>query len=233
MVIPEDFRLLAVIPAYNEARTIAAVIKKTKRYVRDVVVVDDGSSDDTAAVSEKAGAGVIRHVLNKGYGAAQRTGHQYAIRHGYDYMVQLDGDGQHRPEYIPKMLEMALTGKYDLVIGSRFLTKSYRDYSLVRKSGISFFTGLVNMISGMKITDATSGFKLFRVEKLKGLSRSSDLHPAVEQMLEMHKKRFRIKEIPMVMPVRAVGQSHLSLKRFFMYPWRAFTNALKVIIYKY
>jgi len=197
-------KILVIIPGYNEGRTIAKVIKKTKKYVEDIIVIDDGSVDDTFNQAKKAGAGVIRHTLNKGVGAAQRTGYIYGIRNNYDYLIQLDADEQHNPDYIPKMLDIAYKKDYDVIIGSRFLTKSYKDYSFIRKTGIRFFTGFVNLIAGIKVTDVTSGYKLIKVDKLKKLSRTSDLHPAVEQMLDMHKKKLRIKEIPMVMPLRKI-----------------------------
>ncbi len=213
-------RVLALIPARNEEKTIYNVVRETKRYVSDILVIDDASTDNTAELARGAGAKVITRLIPFGYGAVQRTGHQYAIRNGYDYVIQLDGDGQHDPRYMPALLKHALTGRYDLVIGSRFLNGSYKKFSLTRKLGIKFFTIIVRKIGGLKISDVTSGYKVFKVDSLKKLSRSSDKHPAVEQMLEMAQKGFKIKEVSVEMKLRHHGKSHLSLKNFFFYPMR-------------
>ncbi|PIN99976.1 glycosyltransferase family 2 protein [archaeon CG10_big_fil_rev_8_21_14_0_10_43_11] len=214
-------RVLAIIPAHNEEATIAGVVSQTKKYVRDVVVIDDGSGDRTAQLARQAGAFVISRVWAGGYGAAQRTGHLYAIREGYNYVIQLDGDAQHNPKYIPKLLRPALSGKYDLVIGSRFLNGSHKKFSFVRRCGIAWFTFVVRHLAKLDITDVTSGYKVFKVSSLKKLERCADMYPAVQQMLEMARKGFKIKEVSVKMTLREHGSSHLnSFKSFFFYPVR-------------
>jgi len=223
-------KVCAVIPAHNEAKTIGNIIQETKKYVETIIVVDDGSADDTAKIAAENGAQVIYHPANKGYGAAQRTGHHAAIQNGFEYILQLDADGQHDPKYIPELLKEGLTGDYDLVLGSRFLNGSYKDYPLVRKIGITFFTKVVNILGRAQLTDVTSGFKVYKVSGLKKLSRASDKHPAVEQMLEMARRRMRIKEISIEMPLRTNGESHLNFKRYALYPLRMIFSVIKVMI---
>lgn len=129
----------AVIPAHNEAETIGSIIQATKKYVDTVFVVDDASEDNTVEVARENGAEVIRHIINRGVGAAQRTAYMIAMSDGFDYIVQLDADGQHDPKYIPTLLLEAVHDcDYDMIIGSRYLNDSYKQYHFVRRAGISF-----------------------------------------------------------------------------------------------
>lgn len=231
-------KTMALIPAYNEELTIASVIKGVKKYVKKrlinkILVVDDASTDRTAEIARKAGADVITHVINRGYGGAQRTGQKIALMEGYDYIVQLDGDGQHNPKYIPKLLETLKNNDYDMVLGSRFLNQSYRNFSFTRRMGIKFFTWLTTFsVNNARITDITSGYKVYKTDILKKLSRSSDRHPAVEQMMEMIKKGVKIKEVSVVMPLRKKSESHLNRKNFILYPFRIMFLIIKVILFR-
>jgi glycosyltransferase involved in cell wall biosynthesis len=225
-------KVCAVIPAYNEAATIGNIIQETKKYVDKVFIVDDASADNTAEIARENGAEVIWHTLNRGYGAAQRTGHTVAMLKGFDYILQLDADGQHDPGYIPTLLETAQNGDYDIVLGSRFLNKSYKNFSFTRKIGIKFFTRVVKCLGHADITDVTSGFKVYKVSSLKKISKTSDKHPAVEQMLEMSRRDMKIKEVSIEMPVRNCGKSHLSLRMFVYYPFRMIDNVLRVILFR-
>ena len=148
-------KVWAVIPAYNESAMIGKVVQEVKSYVDTVFVVDDGSSDNTLEIAQQNGAEVIQHQINLGMGRALQSGYNAAISRGFDIVVQLDGDGQHNPEYISKML--GIIKDCDLVIGSRFLNHSHREYPFIRRIGISFFTIVVNILGGIKITDVTSG----------------------------------------------------------------------------
>lgn len=229
-ILKNKIKVCAVIPAHNEAETIGKIIQETKKYIEKIFVVDDGSTDDTAKVAEENGAQVIRHDTNKGYGAAQRTGQKITIQNGFDYILQLDADGQHDPKYIPELLKVALTGGYDIVLGSRFLNYSYKDYPFVRRIGITFFTKVVSFLGGVRLTDVTSGYKVYKTLSLQKLTRTSDKHPAVEQMLEMAKRNMKIKEISIEMPIRNNGESHLNFKRYALYPLRMIFSVLKVMI---
>lgn len=231
-------KTLCIIPAYNEEKTISSVIERVEKYrkmghIQKIIVIDDCSSDKTAELCRNMGVDVVSHVFNGGYGVAQRTGHRIAIMEGYDFVIQIDGDGQHDPKYIPTLLKEVKKGKYDIVLGSRFLNSSYRDFSIARKTGIKFFTWAIRKLGHVEdITDITSGFKVYRVDMLENLSRHSDRHPAIEQMLEIAKKGFRIKEISVEMKLRFNGQSHLSLKKFVAYPFISFCLILKVLLFR-
>lgn len=228
-------RIIAVMPAHNEEKTIASVIKEIEKYreIEKILVVDDGSNDSTAKIAHALGADVVRHVINMGYGGSQRTGQNVAIIECFDYVIQIDADGQHDPKYIPKFIDaIKKHPEVDLIIGSRFLNESHKEFSLVRQSGIKFFSAIVGIFGKVNVTDVTSGFKVYKVESLKRLSRTSDKHPAVEQVLEMARKKMKIMEISIEMPVRKKGRSQFNIKTFILYPLRMVEVLLKVLIFR-
>lgn len=223
-------RSIVVVPAYNESETVGQVVADALEHVDHVVVVDDGSNDDTADVAEEHGATVIEHVINTGIGGALRTGYRYAIEHGYDVVVQVDADGQHDPRYIPDLLDKIDT--HDMVIGSRYLNDSYKEYSFVRKTGITFFTRAVNVLGGVDITDVTSGFRAYRIDALESIIHQSDNHWAVEQTLEAARRDLSITELSVEMPTRDEGESQFSLDTFLMYPFRMLNVMVRVFIFR-
>ncbi|WP_058365704.1 glycosyltransferase family 2 protein [Haloparvum sedimenti] len=223
-------RTVAVLPAYNEAETVGPVIEGTSEHVDEVVVVDDGSSDATAAVAREHGATVVEHVFNTGVGGAVRTGYQYAIRNDYDFVVQVDGDGQHDPAHIPRLMEAAADA--DMVIASRYLNESFEEYGFVRRLGISFFTNVVNVLGGVDITDVTSGFRVYRVDALAEILHRSDRHWAVEQTLDAAKRDQRITEVSVAMPTREEGDSQFTLDTFVLYPLRMTDVVLRVLLFR-
>ena len=223
-------KVCAVIPAYNEAATIGGIIRETRKHIDTIFVVDNGSTDNTAEIARDSGAKVIDCSAKRGYGVAQYAGQQAAMQNGFDYILQLDADGQHDPSYIPKLLEAAQSGDYDIVLGSRFLSDSYKNLSLVRKIGIVFYSKVVSFLGRARVTDVTSGFKVYKASSLKKLSKPSDVNPAVEQMLEIAKKGMAIKEIPVEMPARSAGESDFNLRKFVLYPFKAIWLILKVML---
>lgn len=223
-------RTVAVVPAYNETSTIGPIIDETATYVDKVVVVDDGSSDETTAVAKDHGATVIPHAVNTGVGGAVRTGYLYAIRKDYDFIVQIDADGQHDPSYIPELL--AAAEDTDMVIGSRYLNESYKDYSFVRNAGIQFFTTTVNFLGRMDITDVTSGFRVYRVDRLKEILHHSDKHWAVEQTLAAAREGHTITEVSVEMPTRDEGESQFTVDTFALYPIRMADVMLRILIFR-
>ena len=154
-------RIVAIVPALNEEGIIGKVVDEIRAVSPeiDVVVVDDASSDETAAVARSHGATVLRLPFNVGIGGAVQTGFRYALAEEYDRAVRLDGDGQHDAREIPKLLEPVERGEADLVIGSRFAEgeASYRP-PFARRIGIRVFARLVSLLSGQHVTDTTSGF---------------------------------------------------------------------------
>jgi len=159
---------LAVVPAYNESATIAGVIRSLRVHAPqfDVLVIDDSSTDDTSRLARAAGARVVRPPFNLGIGGAVQTGFVYALEAGYDLMVQVDGDGQHDPKELSKLLDAMAPG-VDMVCGSRFLTKGGYLAPISRRAGIHVFAWLLSRFIGQPVTDPTSGFRLYNRRAIK------------------------------------------------------------------
>jgi glycosyltransferase involved in cell wall biosynthesis len=206
---------LAVVPAYNEEGTVARVIRSIHEQAPDldVVVVDDGSTDATAERAERAGAKVVRHPFNLGIGGAVQSGFTYALEHGYDRLVQVDGDGQHDPTEIHKLIEaMDADRGVDMVCGSRFLTEE-SDYvaPISRRTGIHIFAFLLSRIVGQRVTDPTSGFRLYNRRGIALFARDYPHdYPEVEAVLMVHFHRLSMREVPVRMFQRGGGTSSIS-----------------------
>jgi len=206
---------LAVVPAYNEAGTIARVVDAihAKAPQFDVVVIDDGSTDDTARIARDAGAKVVRHPFNLGIGGAVQSGFTYALEHGYDRLVQIDGDGQHDPAELPKLIEtMDSDSRLDMVCGSRFLTAETGYVAPVsRRTGIHIFAFLLSRIVGQRVTDPTSGFRLYNRRGIALFARDYPHdYPEVEAVLMVHFHRLTMREVPVRMFKRGGGVSSIS-----------------------
>jgi glycosyltransferase involved in cell wall biosynthesis len=202
---------LVLIPAYNEASGIADVIAAVRATLPgvDILVVNDGSRDDTASRAAAAGAIVVSHAFNMGYGVTIQTGYKYAYHQGYDYLVQIDGDGQHDPSFIGELLKPVRAGDVDLALGSRFLWyDSYRP-SFSRRLAILFFRHLVTVIIGRSITDPTSGFQVFNRSVIKFFT--SDVfpcdYPDADMLITLNLAGFRIREFPVRMFANPSGKS--------------------------
>jgi glycosyltransferase involved in cell wall biosynthesis len=223
--------VIAVIPVKDEEQTIGTVVTMVKEHINEVIVVDDGSVDDTRRCAKEAGATLVSHTLNRGVGAALRTGYRIALEKNPDMILQIDGDFQHDPRYIPLLLEEASKG-YDMVIGSRFLNPSHKKYNLTRRSGIKFFSWIASFLSTLEITDVTSGYRCYRASTLNQLSPPTDQHWALEQTLEAGRKGFKIKEISVDMPLRQKGLSQFNLKTYMLYPLRMIECVCKVLLFR-
>lgn len=156
-------KILALIPAYNEAEKIGKVVKKTLQYC-DVLVVDDGSMDNTGKIAEESGAFVVTHERNRGKGDALITGFTYALKNGYESIITLDADGQHDPSEIPKFLKKGDT--YDIVIGVR----DFKEMPFPRKISNTITTLLLSLRTRQKIGDSQSGYRMIKTDVLKGLN---------------------------------------------------------------
>ena len=206
--------MLAVVPAYNEAATVGRVVAGLRRSVPgfDVLVVDDGSTDATGTVAERAGAQVLRLPFNLGIGGAVQAGFAYARENGYDYMVQVDGDGQHKPEEIPKLIAaMTDDPALDMVCGSRFLSAE-RGYPapISRRTGIHIFAFLLSRIIRQRVSDPTSGFRLYNRRAIGLFARDYPHdYPEVEAVLMVHYHRLRMSEVPVEMLLRGGGVSSI------------------------
>jgi len=187
---------LAVVPAYNEGATVARVVAALHRDAPqvDVVVIDDGSTDATADLAERSGAKVLRMPFNVGIGGAVQTGFKYALEHGYETVIRLDGDGQHDPAQIPNLLAPLDRGEADVVVGSRFATGD-GDYRppFARRAGIRWFAHLVSLLTRQKLTDTTSGFQAVnaRAIRLFAVDYPHD-YPEVEAAVMVVRHRLRI-----------------------------------------
>ncbi len=207
-------RGLVVVPAYNEVATIANVVRAVHRDAPgwDVLVIDDGSTDETAALAEEAGASVIHHPFNLGIGGAVQSGFQYAREGGYDLMVQVDADGQHDPREIRRLLAAhQAEPDLDMVCGSRFLSEDYRyPAPISRRTGIHLFAFLLSRIVGQRISDPTSGFRLYNSRAIELFARDYPHdYPEVEAVLMLHHHRLVMREVPVRMYARGGGQSSI------------------------
>lgn len=189
-------RVVAVIPCYNTASHIAEVVTKVLPYIDQVIVVDDGSTDDTANVARKAGAQVISHDRNIGYGGAIKTGFREAQINGNDIIVTIDGDGQNNPNEIPSLLEPILEREADLVIGSRFLSNDHNMPSY-RNFGIRVITWLWNVFSKTKVSDSQSGFRAYNKTLFKDLTLSENgMSVSIEILEKARRKGVTITGVP-------------------------------------
>ena len=212
---------LAAVPAYNERETIGAVVAALHEHAPqfDVVVIDDGSTDDTARVAVAAGARVLRHPFNLGIGGAVQCGFSFARENGYDYMVQVDADGQHDPSEIAALARaMEAEPRLDMVCGSRFLEHAGYESPRGRRAGIHIFAFLLSRIVGQRVTDPTSGFRLFNRHAIKLFARDYPHdYPEVEAVLMVHFHRLRMREIPVRMFQRGGGVSSISSGKSIYY----------------
>jgi glycosyltransferase involved in cell wall biosynthesis len=208
-------RCLAIIPAYNEEASVADVVASLRRHAPafDALVVDDGSTDATAAVARAAGARVIRHPFNLGIGGAVQSGYRYALEQDYDIAVQIDGDGQHDVRHLVEFVEFLRQNPHiDMVTGSRFLDPTGDGYrsSASRRVGIRIFAAVLSAITRRRVTDPTSGF---RMTTRRGITLFANDYPhdypEVEAVLMVHAHRLESAELPVRMKARTGGSSSI------------------------
>jgi glycosyltransferase involved in cell wall biosynthesis len=200
-------RVVAAIPCYNEASYIGEVVRRTAAHVDTVVVVDDGSTDGTAEAARAAGADVVEHEVNQGYGQAIRSCFEAAMVNGADVLVTIDGDGQHEPDEVPDVLRPLLAEEADLVIGSRFMGKS-NEIPRYRTFGIDVITFLYNVGSPARVSDAQSGFRAYRREVLNDFDLGdSGMGVSVETLIQARQKGYRIREVPITCTYHSAGST--------------------------
>jgi glycosyltransferase involved in cell wall biosynthesis len=215
---------LAIVPAYNESGAIAATVADLREHVPDfdVVVVDDGSTDDTAAIARAAGAHVLHLPFNVGIGGAVQAGYLFAAENAYEFAVQVDGDGQHDPRQIDVLLaHLRANPGLNMVTGSRFLhdkeEAGYRS-SASRRLGIRLFGWLLSRVTGRPVTDPTSGFRLCDRRAIELFARDYPHDfPEVEAVLMIHAHRLRGDEVAVRMRARAAGVSSINASRSVLY----------------
>ena len=207
-------RSLAVVPAFNEARSIGPVVRQIRDELPgwDTLVIDDGSRDETADAAHAAGALVVSAPFNLGIGGAVQAGFIWAREGGYDQMVQIDGDGQHEADEVGALETAMAESGVDMVCGSRFLDESnHYPAPISRRTGIHIFAFLLSIFLRQRITDPTSGFRLYnrRAIELFADDYPHD-YPEVEVVLMLHQHRLKMKEVPVQMQVRRSGTSSIS-----------------------
>jgi glycosyltransferase involved in cell wall biosynthesis len=213
-------KILMIVPAYNEEKSLPGVIQDLRNHAAyaDVLVVDDGSCDATAHIATKLGVSVLRLPFNLGIGGAMQAGYLYADRQGYDIAVQFDGDGQHIAAEIGKLLQCITSGSADIVAGSRFLIPGGYQTPATRKVGMWIFSFLLSRILGMRVTDTTSGFRAANRPVIEYFAQHyPEDYPEVETLVLVHKKHFRINEVPVMMRERTGGRSSITAVRSVYY----------------
>lgn len=216
----ERMKKLAIIPAYNEqdsiVKTVSDLNKKAPDF--DYIIINDCSVDDTRRVCEEHKLNVLNLPVNLGIGGAVQTGYLYALRHNYDVAVQFDGDGQHDAAYLEEMCETLWREQMDMVIGSRFITKEGFQSSGIRRIGIRYFTWLIYLLFGKKITDATSGMRMCNQKVMELFIKDYPRdYPEPESVSRLLRHNCRVKEIPVVMHEREAGVSSISMTRACYY----------------
>ena len=211
---------LIIIPAYNESANIEKTVRDIEENAKgfDYVIINDCSTDNTREICEAKGFNIVNLPINLGIGGAVQTGYQYAVRYGYELAVQVDGDGQHDPQFLKQMADYMENHDVDMVIGSRFIEKEGFQSSFMRRVGITYFTGLIKLCTGKKITDPTSGLRMagHRVIRMFADSYPKD-YPEPESVVSVLRKGYRVDEIPVVMRARQGGESSITMKKSVYY----------------
>lgn len=214
---------LIIIPAFNESESIEKTIYDIQENAKDFdyVIINDCSTDNTGDICAKNGFRVINLPINLGIGGAVQTGYQYAYLHDYDVAVQVDGDGQHDAQYLSKMADYLTKHELDMVIGSRFIDKEGFQSSTIRRIGIAYFSWLITLCTGKKITDPTSGLRMIgkRVIALYAKDYPKD-YPEPESVVAAIRRGMRVEEIPVVMRERQGGESSISMNKSVYYMFK-------------
>lgn len=211
---------LIIIPAYNEQesikKTVENIMEKAPHF--DYIVINDCSTDKTKEICETEEFNVIHLPVNLGIGGAVQTGYLYAARNGYDIAVQVDGDGQHDPQFLSKMADYMEAEHADMVIGSRFIDKEGFQSSGARRVGIKYFTMLIKLLTGTKITDPTSGLRMVNREIIEFFAEEYPKdYPEPESVVAILRRKKKVLEIPVIMRERSGGVSSISMKKSVYY----------------
>ena len=226
-------KLLIIIPAYNEAQNIERVvdnlIQNFSQY--DYLVVNDGSQDNTADICRKKGYELLDLPINLGLAGAFQTGVRYAYKKGYEMVLQLDGDGQHNPKYIEKMILAMKEHKADIIIGSRFVESENPPFSL-RTLGGRIISWAIKLTTGVKIYDPTSGMRLYNKSVLREFAYIMNYTPEPDTISFLMRRGAKVKEVQVEMEERIAGESYLNLKNAVKYMVHMCVSILLVQIFR-
>lgn len=204
-------RVLVVIPAHNEAESIEAVISDVKKELKsaDILVVNDKSTDETAEIARRLGAKVIDNIFNIGYAYSIQTGIKYANKHDYDFVIQMDADGQHPAAEAKKLLDASIDRKADIVLGSRFCKNTGYKSPFFRRFGTRMFEGMIRIFCHKTIKDPLTGFQCLNRRTIKAYSRPGAYpeFPDAGLLIEMLMKKYKVVEVPVKMKLRETGVS--------------------------
>jgi glycosyltransferase involved in cell wall biosynthesis len=217
---PSRLRSIAIVPAHNEEASLGALLAEIRIAEPDlaVVVINDGSTDSTAGVAEAAGVPVVNLPFNVGIGSTVQTGYQYALEHGYEIAIQVDGDGQHDPSEIGQVLRPILDGRADLVVGTRFVTGGGYRGTRLRRVGIGIFAAVVSLMVRQRVSDTTSGFRAVNQKALRLFATQYPHdYPEVESIVLLSRHGLCMVEVPVQMRVRETGNSSITALRAAYY----------------
>jgi len=225
-------QVLVVIPAFNEEKSVANVIMRLRQIVPefDRVVVNDGSHDATGDIVANLGEKQLKLPCNLGYGQALQTGLKYALIRGYDVVVSMDADGQHRPEDAPRLVESLRQSQADIVIGSRFYEGGVYDTPFERRAGQLLFSYLTKFLIGQRIYDTTSGFKVLNAAACKMMVDGIFMDFHTETIVRASLLGLNIIEVPVTVEERAFGRSMHSLTSIFQYPLQTLLLTIVTIL---
>ena len=218
-------KCLVIIPAYNEEENIVRVVENLKNNypMYDYIVINDGSADGTARICRERGSELVDLPVNLGLAGAFQTGLKYAYRKGYDYAIQFDADGQHRPEFIGPMLEKIREG-YDIVIGSRFVTEK-KPHSM-RMLGSNLISAAMKLTTGRRVKDPTSGMRMFNKKMIAEFALNLNYGPEPDTVSYLLKQGATIAEVQVEMDERIAGESYLNMTKAMMYMLRMLLSIL-------
>lgn len=229
-------KVLIIIPAHNEEESLPKFLEEVRKTGCDAVVINDASTDATEQVAKAAGFPVLALPVNLGIGGGVQTGFVYALRNGYDVVVQMDGDGQHDPSQLQTVIAPIIAGEADCVIGSRYLPEAPdTDYQtpFARRMGMYFSTGILYLATGMRINDTTSGYRALNRAAFGFFATEYPVdHPEAEALLMLHQAGFRVLERPVTMRCRTGGQSLFTFFKAMLYPLRVIVGFMGILYKK-
>ena len=223
-------RIVAVIPAFNEEKSIANIILLTKRYVDHVIVCNDGSSDNTANIVSKLGVCLIHNSKRKGKGNALRTLFKEALKYDPEIIITIDADGQHNPSDIPKLIKPLMSGESDIVVGSRFLDNSNTNISFIRSVGLRIINFLQKSLFHNQVKDSQSGFRAFSKKSFIVVTESDEEGYGIEseQLIIASKHMISTSEVPV--KIKYIGLQNTSKKNFILHGFEIVQTLFKLFL---
>lgn len=224
-----QMKILVIIPAYNEAENIERVINSLNEYSYDYVIVNDGSKDETSEICHRNHFNIIDLPVNLGLAGAFQTGMKYAYENNYDYAIQFDADGQHRPEYIQLLYEK-IQKNYDIVIGSRFVNQ--KKQKSMRMLGNNLISGAIKLTTGKTVKDSTSGMRMFNKKMIREFALNINYGPEPDTLSFLMRHGVKVAEVQVNMDERIAGESYLNFSKSITYMLRMMISILLVQLFR-